>query len=82
DVCGSYAMNPCIVGTCVNDGKGAYSCICPLNYIESTTVDNSSTCDPANTTATTLTVTGANWWCSDVFPVTGLSLASLPKQTV
>ncbi|CAI5482073.1 unnamed protein product [Closterium sp. Yama58-4] len=45
DVCSSYAMNPCGVGTCVNDGKGAYSCICPPNYIKSTTVDN-STCDP------------------------------------
>ncbi|CAI5946717.1 unnamed protein product [Closterium sp. NIES-64] len=82
DMCGSYPMNPCAVGTCVNDGKGAYSCICPPNYIESRTVYNSSTCDPANTTATTLTVTGANWWCSDILSATGLSLASLPQQTM
>ncbi|CAI6005415.1 unnamed protein product [Closterium sp. NIES-64] len=51
----SYAMNPCGVGRCVNDGKGAYSCICPPNYIKSTTVDNSSTCDPCTANLASLT---------------------------
>ncbi|GJP63822.1 hypothetical protein CLOP_g20864 [Closterium sp. NIES-67] len=32
DVCGSYFKNPCSVGTCINDGKGSYSCICPPNH--------------------------------------------------
>ncbi|CAI5462037.1 unnamed protein product [Closterium sp. Yama58-4] len=50
DMCGSYAMNPCAAGTCINDGKGSYSCICPPNYIESRTVDNFSTCDPGAAT--------------------------------
>ncbi|GJP67942.1 hypothetical protein CLOP_g24700, partial [Closterium sp. NIES-67] len=68
DVCGSHFKNPCAVGTCINDGKGAYSCICPLNHIESKTADNSPTCDPANATATTMAVSGDNWWCSDIYP--------------
>ncbi|CAI5485772.1 unnamed protein product [Closterium sp. Naga37s-1] len=46
---------PCGVGTCVNDGKGAYSCICPPNYIKSTTVDNSSTCDPCTANLASIT---------------------------
>ncbi|CAI5507759.1 unnamed protein product [Closterium sp. Naga37s-1] len=47
DVCGSYTSNPCAVGTCINDGKGSYSCICPPNYAASSTIDNFPTCGPA-----------------------------------
>ncbi|GJP59855.1 hypothetical protein CLOP_g15504 [Closterium sp. NIES-67] len=54
DVCGSYFKNPCYVGACINDGKGAYSCICPPNYIESKTVDDFPTCDPAFYSSTIL----------------------------
>ncbi|CAI7810140.1 unnamed protein product, partial [Closterium sp. NIES-53] len=82
DVCSSYSSNPCAVGTCINDGKGAYSCICPPNYVGSITVDNLPTCDPANTTASVLKVTGVNWWCSDVFPVAGVSLAGFALQNM
>ncbi|CAI5947886.1 unnamed protein product [Closterium sp. NIES-65] len=46
DVCGSDLKNPCYVGACINDGKGSYSCICPPNYVESTTIDSFPTCDP------------------------------------
>ncbi|CAI5470311.1 unnamed protein product [Closterium sp. Yama58-4] len=80
DVCGSYFKNPCTVGTCINDGKGAYSCICPPNYISSTTIDNFPTCDPANTTATNMTVIGDNWFCSDVYPLAGLLYAQFIQQ--
>ncbi|CAI5498723.1 unnamed protein product [Closterium sp. Naga37s-1] len=80
DVCGSYFKNPCYVGTCINDGRGSYACICPPNYIESTTVYDTPTCDPANTTATSMTVSGDNWLCSDVYPLVGLSLADFTLQ--
>ncbi|CAI5463008.1 unnamed protein product, partial [Closterium sp. Yama58-4] len=80
DVCGSYFKNPCYVGACINDGKGSYSCICPPNHVPSTTVDGFPTCDPANTTATTMTVSGGNWWCSDVHPLVGLSLTDFTDQ--
>ncbi|CAI5498647.1 unnamed protein product [Closterium sp. Naga37s-1] len=50
DVCSSYPTNPCGAGTCINDGKGAYSCICPPNYISSTTIDSVPTCDPGAAT--------------------------------
>ncbi|GJP49261.1 hypothetical protein CLOM_g8498 [Closterium sp. NIES-68] len=73
DVCGSYFTNPCYVGSCINDGKGAYSCICPPNHIESRTVEGLPTCDPANTTGTSMTVSGGNWLCSDIYPLAGLS---------
>ncbi|CAI5936546.1 unnamed protein product [Closterium sp. NIES-65] len=46
DVCGSDLKNPCYVGACINDAKGSYSCICPPNYVASTTIDNFPTCDP------------------------------------
>ncbi|CAI5534939.1 unnamed protein product [Closterium sp. Naga37s-1] len=35
-----------------------------------------------NTTTSTLNITGANWWCSDVFPAVGLALASVPVQSM
>ncbi|CAI6000981.1 unnamed protein product [Closterium sp. NIES-65] len=55
DVCGSYFKNPCYVGACINDGKGSYSCVCPPNHVQSTTIDGFPTCDPTNTTTTTMT---------------------------
>ncbi|CAI5462989.1 unnamed protein product [Closterium sp. Yama58-4] len=80
DVCGSYFKNPCYVGACINDGKGSYSCICPPNHIESITIYGFPTCDPVNTTATTMTVSGDNWWCSDVYPLVGLSHTDFTGQ--
>ncbi|CAI5994619.1 unnamed protein product [Closterium sp. NIES-64] len=79
DVCGADLKNPCYVGTCINDGKGSYSCICPPNYVESTTIDNFPTCDPANVTANTMAVSGSNWWCSGVLALVGLSLAQFAQ---
>ncbi|CAI7783890.1 unnamed protein product, partial [Closterium sp. NIES-53] len=80
DVCGSYFKNPCAVGTCINDGKGAYSCICPPNYVPSRTIDNFPTCDPANMTATNMMVTGDNWQCVDVYSLAGLSSTQFTQQ--
>ncbi|CAI5498658.1 unnamed protein product [Closterium sp. Naga37s-1] len=80
DVCGSYFKNPCAVGTCINDGKGSYSCICPLNYVPSTAIDNFPTCDPANTTAVNMVVKGDNWWCSDIYPLVGLTQSQFTSQ--
>ncbi|CAI5498453.1 unnamed protein product, partial [Closterium sp. Naga37s-1] len=82
DVCGAYFKNPCYVGACINDGKGSYSCICPPNHVLSTTVDGFPTCDPTNTTATIMTVSGDNWWCSDIHPLIGLSLSDFTDQNI
>ncbi|GJP54428.1 hypothetical protein CLOM_g13513, partial [Closterium sp. NIES-68] len=79
DVCGSNFKNPCYVGTCINDGKGSYSCICPPNHVESKTVDGFPTCDPANTTASTIAVGGSNWWCSDL-TIVGILLAEFMER--
>ncbi|CAI5535836.1 unnamed protein product [Closterium sp. Naga37s-1] len=80
DVCGSYFKNPCAVGTCINDGKGAYSCICPPTYISSRTIPNFPTCDPVNVTATSMAVSGVNWRCSDVYPIVGISYNQFKQQ--
>jgi len=56
DACGLTLTNPCSVGTCVNDGKGSYSCLCPIGYY--------------NDTAETGRARAAlerrlhSWWCS------------------
>ncbi|CAI5971082.1 unnamed protein product, partial [Closterium sp. NIES-64] len=80
DVCGSDLKNPCYVGACINDGKGSYSCICPPNYVESTIIDSFPTCDPANVTASTLAVSGSNWWCPAVLSIVGLSLPQFTQR--
>ncbi|CAI5980155.1 unnamed protein product [Closterium sp. NIES-64] len=80
DVCGSYFKNPCAVGTCINDGKGSYSCICPPNHVPSRTIDDFPTCDPAGSLATSLAVSGSNWACADVHPLMGLTLAQFTQQ--
>ncbi|CAI6000967.1 unnamed protein product [Closterium sp. NIES-65] len=36
----------------------------------------------SNTTATTMTVSGDNWWCSDVHPLVGLSLIDFTDQNI
>ncbi|CAI5534928.1 unnamed protein product, partial [Closterium sp. Naga37s-1] len=72
DVCGSYFNNPCYVGSCINDRKGSYSCICPPNHIERDTFYGFPTCDPANFTATSMTVTGDNWQCANVSALVGI----------
>ncbi|GJP35581.1 hypothetical protein CLOM_g20083 [Closterium sp. NIES-68] len=82
DVCGSYFKNPCSVGACMNDGKGSYSCICPPSYVESEDVYGFPTCDAANVTATTMRVSGDNWWCSDIYPLVGISLDQFTRQNM
>ncbi|CAI5515861.1 unnamed protein product [Closterium sp. Naga37s-1] len=80
DVCGSYFKNPCYVGTCINDGKGSYSCICPPNHVPSRTIDDFPTCDPASATVASLTVSGDKWTCADVYGLVGLSEAQFTQQ--
>ncbi|CAI5499508.1 unnamed protein product [Closterium sp. Naga37s-1] len=40
--------NPCAVGTCVNDGEGSYSCVCPPGFMQGTTVDGTFSCAPGD----------------------------------
>ncbi|CAI5982913.1 unnamed protein product [Closterium sp. NIES-65] len=39
--------NPCAVGTCVNDGPGSYSCVCPPGFRQGTTVEGTFSCAPS-----------------------------------
>ncbi|CAI5465029.1 unnamed protein product [Closterium sp. Yama58-4] len=79
DACAAQIRNPCAVGTCVNDGAGSYSCVCPLGFRQGTTVDGTFSCAPGSTNGT-YTVISNNVKCSDVFPIYGLSLEQLKQQ--
>ncbi|CAI5469964.1 unnamed protein product, partial [Closterium sp. Yama58-4] len=77
DVCGAAGFNPCGVGTCVNDGAGSYSCVCPRGYIQGTTVDGAFSCAPALTVATSYVVRGGGVTCAHVHQTVGLTLQQL-----
>ncbi|CAI5465067.1 unnamed protein product [Closterium sp. Yama58-4] len=72
DMCGALARNPCAVGTCVNDGAGSYSCVCPPGFRQGTTVDGTFSCAPGDTRSQ-YTVMAPNIFCSDIYPVYGLT---------
>ncbi|CAI6003782.1 unnamed protein product [Closterium sp. NIES-65] len=40
----SSTRNPCEVGTCMDDGEGAYTCVCPPTHTPDTTIDGFPTC--------------------------------------
>ncbi|CAI6005594.1 unnamed protein product, partial [Closterium sp. NIES-65] len=79
DACAAQIRNPCAVGTCVNDGAGSYSCVCPPGFRQGTTVDGTFSCAPGSTNGT-YTVVSPNVKCSDVFPIYGLSQQQLMQQ--
>ncbi|CAI5978160.1 unnamed protein product, partial [Closterium sp. NIES-64] len=79
DVCGSSTRNPCVVGTCVNDGKGSYSCVCPPGFIQGTTLANTASCAPGDAGGV-YTVRQSNVWCSHVHPIFALTLDQFLQQ--
>ncbi|CAI5465050.1 unnamed protein product [Closterium sp. Yama58-4] len=79
DACAANIRNPCAVGTCVNDGAGSYSCVCPPGFRQGTTVDGTFSCAPGSTNGT-YTIVSSNVKCSDIFPIYGLSQQQLQQQ--
>eukprot|EP00475_Leptophrys_vorax_P002255 TRINITY_DN11274_c0_g2_i1.p1 TRINITY_DN11274_c0_g2~~TRINITY_DN11274_c0_g2_i1.p1 ORF type:complete len:465 (+),score=0.46 TRINITY_DN11274_c0_g2_i1:120-1397(+) len=80
DVCGLGPSNPCGVGTCVNDGLGSYSCVCPPDFRQGTTVEGFYSCAPAVVAATKYVVQGAKVTCAHIRLTMGLSLAELKAR--
>ncbi|CAI5467544.1 unnamed protein product, partial [Closterium sp. Yama58-4] len=79
DACKAAQRNPCVVGQCVDDGAGSYSCVCPPGFRQGTTIDGTFSCAPGDT-SNTYTVLSPNVRCSDVFPVYGLTLTDFQTQ--
>ncbi|GJP34122.1 hypothetical protein CLOM_g18583 [Closterium sp. NIES-68] len=79
DVCGSSSRNPCVVGTCVNDGRGSYSCVCPPGFVQGTTLATTASCAPGDAGGV-YTVQQSNVWCSDVHPIFALTLDQFMQQ--
>ena len=48
DVGASFFANPCVVGSCINDGQGSYSCICPPDFYSGTTIEGNPSCSLAD----------------------------------
>ncbi|CAI5499509.1 unnamed protein product [Closterium sp. Naga37s-1] len=71
--------NPCAVGTCVNDGEGSYSCVCPPGFRQGTTVEGTFSCALGDSSST-YTVVSWGVTCADIHPVYGLALAQLLAQ--
>ncbi|CAI5983311.1 unnamed protein product, partial [Closterium sp. NIES-64] len=47
-VCTFFVVNPCGFGTCVDDGKGGYTCLCSLGYTLGSLTDGTPTCVPGS----------------------------------
>ncbi|GJP55420.1 hypothetical protein CLOM_g14372 [Closterium sp. NIES-68] len=79
DVCGSSSRNPCVVGTCVNDGRGSYSCVCPPGFVQGTTLASTASCAPGDAGGV-YRVQQSNVWCADVHPIFALTLDQFVQQ--
>ncbi|CAI7783946.1 unnamed protein product, partial [Closterium sp. NIES-54] len=47
-VCTFFVVNPCGFGTCVDDGKGSYTCLCSLGFTLGSLTDGTPTCVPGS----------------------------------
>ncbi|CAI7816817.1 unnamed protein product, partial [Closterium sp. NIES-54] len=48
-VCSFFAKNPCGFGTCMDDNKGGYSCLCSPGYLLGALTSGAATCIPGAT---------------------------------
>ncbi|CAI5463956.1 unnamed protein product [Closterium sp. Yama58-4] len=75
--CSLNAVNPCQVGTCLDDGKGGYNCICPPGFFFDTRPDNTPSCILGPTPGEIHVVTGLT--CDIVMSTYGINLTSFTQ---
>ncbi|CAI5980754.1 unnamed protein product, partial [Closterium sp. NIES-64] len=76
DACRAAVRNPCAVGTCVNDGKGSYSCVCPPGFRQGTTVDGTFSCAPGDSSSK-YAVVMEGLTCADIHPMAPLVVGTV-----
>ncbi|GJP51254.1 hypothetical protein CLOM_g10427, partial [Closterium sp. NIES-68] len=72
--CSLNAVNPCQVGTCLDDSKGSYNCICPPGFFFDKRPDNTPSCILGPTPDEIRVFPGLT--CNLVMSTYGISLAN------
>ncbi|CAI7841126.1 unnamed protein product, partial [Closterium sp. NIES-53] len=78
-VCSVGDRNPCVVGNCVNDGYGAYTCVCPPYFYLGTSEFGAPSCAPG-VSKDFYIVTVETMWCYHIHPIYGLTLDEFLDQ--
>ncbi|CAI5508288.1 unnamed protein product, partial [Closterium sp. Naga37s-1] len=75
--CSLNAVNPCQVGTCLDDARGGYSCICPPGFFFDTRPDNTPSCILGPTPDEIKVVPGLT--CDLVMSIYGITLTNFTQ---
>ncbi|CAI5498859.1 unnamed protein product [Closterium sp. Naga37s-1] len=75
--CSLNAVNPCQVGTCLDDARGGYNCICPPGFFFDTRPDNTPSCILGPTPDEIKVVPGLT--CDLVMSIYGITLTNFTQ---
>ncbi|CAI7747934.1 unnamed protein product, partial [Closterium sp. NIES-54] len=75
--CSLNVVNPCQVGTCLDDARGGYNCICPPGFFFDTRPDNTPSCILGPTPDEIKVVPGLT--CDLVMSIYGITLTNFTQ---